>query len=188
MKIYIYALTIFFFTSCYSQQHKTNCYNSQLDSLKNTVLYNNVKTRALDSLNSWINVGIMASGIPPLRDRLEWKIDDAIFFNKKRTRVIVMILERDTSINSKADYIAFYFGIQINQNWQFYFKSLPLLYMPRKLNYENTTQSFEELSSRGIEQVLKEYFKPGTCTINENFFDYDIENLQEKHESFLNEK
>ena len=179
---------MFFFTSCFSQNHKANCYANQLDSLKSTVVYADVKSKALDSLQSWIKSGIMASGIPPLRDGIEWKMDDAIFFNEKRTRVIFLILERDTVSSSKSDYVRFYFGVQTKQNWQFYFKSLPLMYIPRKPNDENRAQGFEELSAIGIEQVLKEYYKPASCTINESFFDYDIKNLREKHESFLNEK
>src|SRR5258706_11786579 len=156
MKIYSCIPIMFFFTSCYSQQHEANCYANQLDSLKRTVIYTDVKNKALDTLHSWISSGIMASGIPPLRNGFEWKIDDAIFFNKNRTRVILLIIEKDTVFNSKSDYIQFYFGIRTKQDWRFYFKSLLAMYIPRKINAENIPHSFEELSVIGTEQVLKE--------------------------------
>lgn len=186
MKVFIYSFVIFFFASC-SAQHKKDCYNTQLDSLKATAIYGEVKNKALDSLQSWVNSGIMASGIPRLRNRLKWRIDDAIFFNQKKDRVIFMILESDTVLGSKADYIHFYLGIKKKQDWQFYFKSLPLMYIARKTENENA-HNFEELSAIGVEQVLKEYYKSGTRIIKDSFFDYDIKDLQEKHESFLNEK
>ncbi len=130
----------------------------------------------------------MASGIPPLRNGFEWKIDDAVFLNSNKTRVIFLILEKDTVFNAKSDYLQFYFGIRTKNNWQFYFKSLPTMYIPKKLNGEYGAHSFEELSAIGIEQVLKEYYKRGTCKINDKFFDYDIRNLQEKHKNFLIDK
>jgi hypothetical protein len=187
MKVFRYSFIIFIFTSC-SAQHKKDCYNTQLDSLKAKAIYGEVKSKALDSLQSWINSGITASGIPPLRNRLKWKIDDAIFFNQKQTRVIFMILERDTVLGSKADYIDFFIGLKAKQDWCFYFKSVPSMYIARKLDNESTPHSFEELSAIGVEQVLKEYYKSGTCIIKDSFFDYDIKELQEQHKKFLNEK
>ncbi len=187
MKVFIYSFVTFFFASC-SAQHRDNCYSAQLDSLKATAIYNEVNNKALDSLKSWINSGITASGIPPMRNGFEWKIDEAIFFNQKKTRVLFLILAKDTVFNSKSDYIHIYLGIKKKQDWQFYYKSLPTLYIARKADAESTPHSFEELSAIGVEQVLKEYYKPGTCIIKESFFDYDIKVLQEKHESFLNEK
>ena len=187
MKVFRYCLIVLFFASC-SAQNKIECYKTQLDSLKATAIYNEVKSKSFDSLQSWINNGITASGIPPLRNRVTWKIDDAIFFNQEKTRVIFMILERDTVLGAKADYINFFIGIKAKQDWHFYFKSLPSMYIARKSDNESTPHSFEELSDIGIEQVLKEYYKRGTCIIQDSFFDYNIKDLQEKHEEFLNEK
>ena len=87
------SLSVCFFNS--------NCYFDQLNSLKGTAIYSDVKSQALDSLQSWVNSKIIASGIPPLRKRIEWRIDDAVFFNSKKTRVIFMILERDTALIQK---------------------------------------------------------------------------------------
>lgn len=188
MKMVKYAILLIVFSKCAAQQQQLSCYGTQLGALKKTLLYKDAKRQALDSLHSWINNGIMASGIPPLRNGFDWKIDDAVFFNENKTRVIFLILERDTVFKAKSDYLQFYFGIRTKQRWQFYFKSLLTIYIPRKLNDEYRAQSFEELSRTGIEQVLKEYYKRGTCNIDGKFFDYDIKNLQEKHESFLIEK
>lgn len=188
MKIFKYALLLIVFSRCAAQQQQLGCYETQLAALKQTLLYTDVKSQALDSLHSWINNGIMASGIPPLRNGFEWKIDDAIFFNSNKTKVIFLILEKDTVSNAKSDYLQFYFGVRIKQHWQFYFKSLLTMYIPRKQNEEYKAHSFEELSATGIKQVLQEYYKRGTCNIDDKFFDYDLKNLQEKHENFLIDK
>jgi hypothetical protein len=187
VKAFGYSIFVFFFAGC-SAQNSKNCYYSLLDSLKTTAIYLEVKNKAYDSLHSWIDEGIMSSGIPPLRTRVKWKIDDAVFFNQSKNRVIFMILERDTVSDSKGDYINFFIGVKTKQDWQFYFKSLPSMYIARKADNENKVHSFEELSAIGVEQALKEYYEPGTCVIKDSFFDYDISDLQKQHKRFLDEK
>lgn len=173
------------FSRCAAQPQQLSCFKTQLDSLKKTSLYNEVKSQALDSLNSWVNSKIMAIGIPPLRKDVEWKLDDVIFFNKEGTKAMVLILEKETASNSKLDAVKYILGNLEKNNWQFYFKTLPVLYIPRP---EGTALDFTSISAFGVKKVLKDYFNGSTCNINDHFLEeWDINMLKGMHKEFLNE-
>ncbi|WP_295794152.1 hypothetical protein [Mucilaginibacter sp.] len=151
-------------------------------------VYNVVKNASRDTLDSWIKKGIKAAGIPPLTTILEYKFDDAIFFNSSNKKCFLMILERDTSRNAKLDAVDLMFGNYENKRWNFYLESLPTMFMSRQLHNRKKPFTFKELSDFGRNEVIKGYYQNLSYDVNDKFFDYDISILKQMHVDFLNDK
>ncbi len=157
MRILIMFLILISF-SCKSEDDKLRHYNKQLTKLQKTEKYIIVRKLALDTLQNWINSGITATGIIPLKTFVKWKIDDALFFNSSQNKCVLLILETDQTVNAKLDFVKILLAVYEGSKWNFYFKSLPTIFFQRDFS-SGKGFDYESLSVLSRKAVLREYYK-----------------------------
>ncbi len=195
--LFVLLAILMFMNSCKSQQNKQNDFFIKTIREKRYSNESELLVRQFeDTLKNWININI--ESVQVLKS-LKWCIDKAVFFDEQKHKAIILILEKDTSQYlekrfdydelelTSFDYIKLIYANKTKDSWDFYYKSLPLLVIPR--NRISTPNTFNELSTFGRIEILTKYYKNNSCIYNPMFFNqWDIENLKIKHTSFLSDK
>jgi len=97
-QLFLFGTTIFFgfMIGCNAQEqdklikNKNICYDASLQHLKGEPLYSEVMSRFVDTFRVMKN-DTPYFGIP----EVEKKIDEAIFFNKKKTKCLLLVLKKN---------------------------------------------------------------------------------------------
>lgn len=195
--LFLALLNSMLFTSCKGQNEQLYCLNLSLQKDELKTLINELKNGLNDTLNNWIYVKEYKN--VQVFKKLFWKIDEAVFFSPKKDKAILLILQQDTAkyttepvgdgspekvVPTFLDYVELIYANKEHGTWHYYYQSMELFVVPRidedKENFTPTT--FEVLSLIGKQNVLKGYYKSGTCKYNDKFFEnWDIKNLKEQH-------
>lgn len=201
MKRAVYLLVfLMFFSNCQGQEEQLDCLDATMQNEELKPIFLDLRKGLEDTLKDWIynkkyeRVQIFKS--------VKWQIDEAVFISPQKDKALLLVLEQDTAkfisdsepslmrkISAKLkstrfDYVHMLFANKEIDGWHFYYQSLPMMVLPREKQINNipVPLSFKELSLIGRRNVLKEYYRRGTCEYNEVFFSrWDIKNLKEKH-------
>ncbi len=133
-----------------------------------------------DTINNWINRSIEQVQCFKYE---KWKID-ALIFNKQKNKCFIIIIEIDTKLTAKLDYITYGVGqLQKNNLWNFYFAGITNLVVPK-------VNDFKKLSNIAREEIIKGgIIEKQDCRINEEYINgWFNQNLYNKHTNFLNKK
>ena len=167
-------------TGCITQTQKLDCFNSIINQNKHLDVYSFVEKSLKDTINSWINKKIeLAQGY---KNEM-WKID-ALIFNKQKNRCFIIIIEIDSSLTAKLDYVTY--GVAQLQNkttWNFYFAGITSLVVPKG-------NDFDKLSIIARKEIIRGgIIEKFDCKINEDYINnWFNQDLYDKHIKFLNSK
>lgn len=180
-------LFILFYSSLSCGQTTSNkAFENYLNSIYNSKDYREIKSRLHDSVQSWIDRELYEL---LFYKKLNWKIDDAVFFDRTKEKALLLILAQVRDPRHPNDYIKIVGAEKINGNWEFYYASYPVVEHNRKDN-GNNIYSFEQLSQSGRHELIDDgYVKCLVeCNINYDYVDSDIwfaDWKRERHKKFL---
>lgn len=184
------TLLIFFNFSCKSTEDKLQCLADKQRVWQKDEVYKDVRNELTSTLQDWINNDIEA--VRYYKKTL-WKIDETVFFNTFQSEAILLVLEQDTALNAKMDGIHMIYAMKEGDKWRFFYKSMPAFsaerYYTDKKN-PTTPYTFEDLPDFARKKLVESgYFKKGRCEINDSYInDWYNEELEKKHQEFLNDK
>ena len=199
-KINNYLLIVFILSlnSCKSQKDQHDCINATIENKELIPLFTEIRDGLKDTLKNWIYVEKYENVQGFLNDN--WKIDEAVFINSKKDNAILLVLEQDTTkyisvpsddgvsekiIPTTLDYIKLIYANKEVGYWHYYYQTLPLYTARREeiVNGLSIPVTFEKLSFIGRRNVLYDYYKKGTCNVNDKFFKrWDVDKLKKYHE------
>lgn len=175
LKIYLIYLSFLLSIFACQQSSKLSCFKSSLESIKRQEIYSEVHTAAFKIIPSLKNVN-HHSVIADTSFIKKWKIDDAIFFNSKRDKCLLLLLEQ-TSSDMKLDQIEIVQGTLVNKVWRFSFSRLPEIpeitctVNKEFMDGKNHSNSFNILSEKGRAFVLSAgTIEPSGCVLDENYW------------------
>lgn len=148
-----------------------------------------VQNQLKDTIDNWISVGI--TDIARYKST-HWKIDKNIYFNSGLDKAILIVLRQDTASIAKMDFVNLVFAKKQNNDWHFYYKSMPSLYASRYYDKLDPTipYTFEELSLIAKKNIFEGgYFKNENCEINDKYINgWYNETLERRHAKFLKKR
>lgn len=106
-----------------NSSNKLSCYNDYLTSLKKEEVYSTI----LASVHKSIPTLKTPQNRVILQDTsfiINWKLDDAIFFNSKKDKCLLLILEQ-TNKDLRLDQIEIVQGTLVDKSWRFSLDRLP---------------------------------------------------------------
>lgn len=163
---------------CKTQDDKLKCIDSIIDNNKKFAEYPIVEKLLIDTINGWIDKKVE---LVQAYKHEKWKID-ALIFNNQRNRCFVVIIELDTNLTAKLDYITYGVGqLQEDKLWNFYFAGITNLAVPKG-------NDLEELSIIARKEIIiGGIIKNAGCSLNEDYINgWFNEKLYDKHKKFLN--
>ena len=184
--MFSFAISIF---GC-GRAQQLKCFNEYIEEIKKEKEYTIVKQGLTDTLNAWIERGLYEVQYFKV-NKPKWKIDDAVFFNKDKTKCLLLILIQDGDIQSNEDYIKIIGAEKINEKWQYYYVSyVDYIYLRENNNYQ--VHSFEYLSSNVVQDLIDDGYvknKITGCYINYEYIDgsdlWFADWRREMHQQFL---
>ena len=137
--------------------------------------YYNIYCNINDTVISWIDNQLR--GYRYFNEEREWLVDSILCINKGGNKLITGILKRSLSNESTGDFIKYFYGVKIKEEW--YFFPGPTLVLPREYYQEDihTPLSFEKLQQIATAHIYRGYLKQGKkgqWEINDRFFDQII--------------
>lgn len=172
------------------QAQKLKCFNQYLEEVKKDKEYEIVRQGLVDTLNAWIERGLYEVQYFKV-NKPTWKVDDAVFFNRSKTKCLLLILIQDGDPQSNEDYVKIIGAEKNNEKWQYYYVSYACtIYFRETNNYQ--VRSFEDLSADMVCDLVNDgYVKCGIgCRINYEYIDgsdlWFADWMREKHQQFLN--
>ncbi|MBK6482162.1 MAG: hypothetical protein IPG01_03280 [Chitinophagaceae bacterium] len=171
------------------EEKQLKCFHEEVEKLKPTFEYMNVMKNFQDTLNSWIERDIKA--VRYLK-REEWKISEAVFFNKDKSKCLLLYATIDPDTSAVHDEVQIVGAEKISNAWQFYIQSYPNVSFNR--NDLSSKQPFT--ADTMFYYVTKDliddgYFHKNSCEINYSYIDSDIwfaDWMRQKHQEFLQSK
>lgn len=189
--INLFVQIIFITPSCsqVKEEKQLQCFREEVEKLRSTFDYLNVMKSFSDTLNSWLVKDIKAVRY---LNREKWSISDAVFFNKDKSKCLLLLASIDPDTSITFDGVKIIGGEKINMIWHFYFQSYPMCLYNRKENEQKRPFTFEEMTNDVISDLIRDgYFKKNSCEINYNYIDSDIwfaDWMRKKHQEFLESK
>jgi hypothetical protein len=122
--------------------------------------------------------------------KVNWKVDDAVFFDKKKEKALLLLIVQPKDSLYPADYVKTIGAEKINGEWVFYYISYADIEYFRIKN-GNLPYSFVHLSKSGREELINDGFISCSlgCSVNYDYVDSDqwfADWRREKHKDFLN--
>jgi hypothetical protein len=182
----ILILVLFTLISC-GQTKSDTAFQNYLNSIQNSKDYVEIRIKLKDSIQSWIDRQLYEL---LFYKNLNWKIDDAVFFDKDKKKALLLILAQVKDSLYPHDYVKIVGAEKISGSWEFYYPSYPVVIHNRDIN-KNKPYSFEQLSISGRNELTEDGFvKCGIgCNINYDYVDSDIwfaDWKRKMHNKFLN--
>ena len=142
-----------------------------------------------DTLVSWIERDI--KGVRYLKN-VVWKISDAAFFNKEKTKCLLLYASLDPDLHAPKDDVQIVGAEKINGTWQFYVQSYPRITFTREDWNFNKPVPADTLFYYVTKDLIDDgYFSKNTCEINYSYIDSDVwfaDWMRKKHQEFLQSK
>lgn len=177
------TVVLFLFSMVWNCHHKNrNTGPKELTNI-NTVVQEEVKVAAYQTINSWLDEGI--EGIQFLRTS-KWKIDDQIFLNSRNDKGYLLLLNQDKAASAELDYVQVLYAAKEDERWNIYLASLPNLVVPRKRkNGAYILNTFDHLSAVGVREIGLHLIK-GQEANNDKYISKEFnKDLKKNHELFL---
>jgi len=189
MKIFI-IFQMFFNLSCKTTDDKLGCLADKNQEWQQLEVYKDVQIQLANTLQVWVESNIKA--VQHYKKNI-WKIDETVFFNTSQNAAVLMVLEQDTAKDAKMDDVQLIYAKKTGDKWNFFYRGMNTLSAERYYrDKKDPTKpyTFEELSNIAKKKIIEGgYFKNGTCEINDRYInDWYNENLEKKHQKFLNDK
>jgi hypothetical protein len=184
---WLLILITFLNLRCKSTNGQQHCLEDNIKEIKATSEYNSIRSAARDTISKWATLNIKTFyGI----NRTEWELDSAVFFNKDKSKALLLLLEVDTVLTAKLDYIKLLAAEKKGDNWYFYAQSMHFIIYDREENPQGRPYTFPELSLKGRYELIRGgYFKIGSCNVNYAYVDnWFKEPLAEYHQYFLHNR
>lgn len=158
MKVFMYLFFFIMVLGCNNERDRLNCYSSSLGNIIRTKEYKLIMEQVAKGLltNKELDIN------NPMKDSsfiISTKIDDALFFNKKKDKCLLLLLQK-TANDLKLDQVKIIQGSLKNGTWYFSYNRLPevpeITYTLNKetKNGININSSFSELSKESRMFVL----------------------------------
>lgn len=188
VKRFLIILILIFNYSCKGTEEQQQCFNAYINEVKGTPEYNSIRSAAKDTVLNWIRMDVKFFG--HLDTDAIWKIDSAVFFNKDKSKALLLLLQKDTDNKAVFDNVKMLAAERKDNKWQFYSQGFPTIGFDRRLDPATSTKrpyTFEELSSISREELLRGgYYKWRTCGVDYDYVnDWFKEPLAEYHQNFL---
>jgi len=172
--------------SC-SQKKSDSIFQNYLSNIHNTKEDIEIRAKLKDTIQSWIDRQFYEL---LFYNKVTWKIDDAVFFDKDKKKALLLVLAQVKSPSFPDDYVKIVAAERIGGNWEFYYVGYPVITHIRNEN-NNKPYSFEQLSISGREEITQDGFIKCQvmCNINYDYIDSDIwfaDWKREMHWKFLN--
>lgn len=167
-------LFFFLFSALFGcgQEARQKVFRTYLADLKTDNEYKIVKSRLKDSLQSWIDRGLYEV---LFLKKVDWQIDDAVFFDKKKEKALLLILVRVKDAQFPDDYVKTIGAEKVGGSWLFYYVSYPVTLFRRADNNEEK-YSFHFLSEYARNDLNEDGFIKCSlgCKINYSYVDSDL--------------
>jgi hypothetical protein len=178
------AIALVFILGCTPKSGKVK-FEEQLQANKTTKDYQQVQLQANSDLKKWLADSL--EQVMMLKD-CNWKVDEAIFFNSKRTRCYLLLLLQDKDKQAELDYAYQMYAALESNKWTIYFASFPNMVFPRErvTKSKNTPIPLVTLSTLARGELLRSYYK-ADGSINDTYIDeaYTTEVKQRQAEFLL---
>ncbi|QNK63608.1 hypothetical protein H7F33_03635 [Pedobacter sp. PAMC26386] len=187
LKYLLVFISITGLAACVNMDHRRALFDAQLDVYKKNTIYNDVLLSTNKTLKNWISEDL--EGIHILKD-CKWKVDDAVFFNKKKDKCYLLLLIQDKSPKAELDYVYVLYGALEDQQWTIYFTGLSTMVFPRNKysKEEKEPVSMATLSLLSREEILKKYYKANRHINDEYVNKAYTGDLKQKQALFLKKK
>jgi hypothetical protein len=143
-----------------------------MQDIQGTREYAEIKAKLKDTLQSWIDRQLYQL---LFYKKVKWQVDDAVFFDKKKEKALLLVIIQPKDSSYPADYVKIIGAEKINGNWAFYYASYADLdYNRNKNGYRPYSPQILSKSSR--EDLMSDGFiicSPG-CSVNFDYIDSDI--------------
>jgi hypothetical protein len=173
-------------SSC-GQKKADSVFQNYLGGIHNTKEDIEIRAKLNDTIQSWINRQLYEL---LFYKKVNWKIDDAVFFDKDKKKALLLILAQVKSPLFADDYVKIVAAEKIGGNWEFYYVGYPVVTHRRNVN-NNKPYSSEQLSISGREELTQDGFIKceGRCYVNYDYIDSNIwfaDWRRKMHWKFLN--
>lgn len=185
IKKFSYLLLIMILAlGCANHQSKKGMLEEKLLEYKLNPAYNVVLNEAKVKLHEWMLAGLEDADF---LNECKWKFDDAVLFNSRKDRALLLLLIQDNALHAELDYCYMIYAALYQGKWNIYFAGLPNMVFPRN-RFGNKPISFNKLSEIARAEILNSYlYKNGE--VNDAFvMGMYNEDLKAKHLKFLNKK
>jgi hypothetical protein len=181
--IIVFVMLVF---SCNSKKFEQKCVAEYFAKVNSTDEYEAIKEAAIDTLTKWQNMNIRYA---ITLKRNSWRVDDFIFFNKNKSRALLILLKVDKDINAVLDFAEMLAAERKDGQWFFYSASMPTMGFNRERK-EMKEYTYEELSKGMLQKVLRGgLFKDKNCEVDDEYingwFDKEGRDLLKQHQKFL---
>lgn len=158
-----------------------------MQGIQGTKDYVEIRTKLKDTIQSWIDRQLYEL---LFYKKVNWKVDDAVFFDKKKEKALLLLIVQPKDPHYPADYVKTIGAEKINGSWVFYYASYPDIDFYRNIN-GHQPYSFEHLSKSGRNEIINDGFISCIvgCSVNYDYIDSDIwfkDWMREMHKDFLN--
>lgn len=184
-KIFI-ALLLFIATGC-GQSSKNSVFQKYLTETQKDKTWSEIRLLCKDSLQSWMDRGLY--DVLFLKKQ-EWEIDSAVFFDKDKSKALLIVLVKVINGYVPVDYTKIIAAEKINNKWRFYYRSYAITDLLRSDN-NNKPYTFSQLSKSAREDLIDDGFVTcnPACHIQHDYVDSDLwfQNWRrEYHDEFVN--
>jgi hypothetical protein len=174
------------FVAC-GQKNPEKAFQDYLNEIHSSRDYVETRTNLKDTIQSWIDRNIYEL---LFYKKVNWKIDDAVFFDAKKEKALLLLIVQPKDSLYPSDYVKIIGAEKINGSWEFYYASYADLYYNRNRNGYRP-YSLAILSKSGREDLMNDGFISCSlgCSVNYDYIDSDIwftDWRREMHKDFLN--
>jgi hypothetical protein len=167
----LYILVSTILMGC-GQSSFDDVFHDYLDGIRKTKDYAEVRSKLKDSMDSWIHRQLYELLFYP---KVNWKIDDAVFFDKDRSKALLLILAQVKDSTWPEDYVKVVGAEKLAGHWEFYYASYVVNIFRRSAN-GGQPFSFPDLARLCRKEIIEDGFVKCVigCKIDYDYIDSDI--------------
>jgi hypothetical protein len=168
------------------QSDSAEVFRQYLAETETTPDYAEVRSKLHDSIQSWIDRGLYELLFYP---KVNWKIDDAVFFDKKKSKALLLILAQVKDSTGPEDYVKVVGAEKLAGRWEFYYAGY-VVDICRRSDHQSRVYSLADRAAIGRREINDDGFVKCAlgCRIDYGYIDSDVwftDWQREWHKKFL---